>query len=308
MYLAGNGKAQNWQVALLDRSGKQQPLIRALGVYGSPRFSPDGRRLAFGSGGKGTYVYDLERDATTRLTFDNSGAPVWTPDGTHIVFASNTSGFGFFWVRSDGSGEPRRLIEGQNIMYPSSFSPDGRFLAYHELNPATGSDVWILPLDITDPDHPKAGVPQPFRRTRANEINPRFSHDGRWIAYRSNESGNNEIYVQPFPGEAGGKWQISAGGGMFPQWSNNGRELFFETPDNRIMVVDYTTSGPSFIHGKPRLWTNQQIYNPGLPNLDLAPNGKRFAVLYQAEAARGEGSVRLTMLLNYFDELRRKLP
>ena len=120
-----------------------------------------------------------------------------------------------------------------------------------------------LPLDTSDPDHPKPGKPEPFLGTPSDENVPMFSPDGRWIAYRSNESGTDEIYVRPFPAGRGGKWQISTGGGLYPIWSNNGRELFYETPDYRIMVVDYTVSGDSFVPGKPRLWSDKQIFYPG---------------------------------------------
>jgi Tol biopolymer transport system component len=136
-----------------------------------------------------------------------------------------------------------------------------------------------------------------------------FSPDGRWIAYRSNESGVTEIYVRPFPVAQGGKWQISTGNALYSIWSNNGRELFYETRDHYIMVVDYTVNGDSFERGKPRLWSKSQIYMPGNTNLTLAPDGKRFAVFPRPEASEPEkGSVHVTFLLNFLDELRRRIP
>jgi serine/threonine-protein kinase len=164
-------------------------------------------------------------------------------------------------------------------------------------------------LDLTDPDRPKPGKPEPFLRGPADEQLPTFSPDGRWIAYRSNETGSPEIYVRPFPAASGGQWKISTAGGLFALWSSNGRELFYETTDNRIMVVDYTVDGASFVPGKPRLWSDKQLLYFGTSNVDLAPDGKRFVVLSLPEPAPGEhGSVHVTMLLNFFDELRRKLP
>jgi serine/threonine-protein kinase len=161
---------------------------------------------------------------------------------------------------------------------------------------------------MTDSDHPEPGVPTLFLRTPANENFPRFSPDGQWIAYRSDESGNSEIYVRPFPAAGEGKWQISASGGLYPLWANNGRELFYETADNRIMVVDYTVDGASFVPGKPRLWSERQLFSPGTSNLDLAPDGKRFAVFTLWEAVAGaKGSVHVTMLQNFFDEVRRRV-
>jgi eukaryotic-like serine/threonine-protein kinase len=138
---------------------------------------------------------------------------------------------------------------------------------------------------------------------------PKFSHDGHWIAYSSNESGSNEICVRPFPAETEGKVQISAGGGLYAFWSKNGRELFYEAVDHRIMVVDYRVDGDSFIAGKPRLWSDRQIFYPGTSNLDLAPDGKHFAVMVAPEAAIGDkSSVHVTMLLNFFDYLRSRIP
>jgi Tol biopolymer transport system component len=310
VYLAGKGAPQNWQVAWLDASGRMQPLITTPGIYSLPRISPDGRKVVFNGSGPDLYIYDLERGATTRLTTGaNAQSSVWTPDGKHIVFGSSSGRYRISWIRSDGSSGAQALIESQTNLAPWSFSPDGRWLAYFGNKPETGSDIWMLPLDITDPDHPKTGTPQPFLRTQADENLPRFSPDGRWVTYRSNESGTNEIYVRPFTGGTGGKWQISASGGLYAFWSNKGRELFYEAADRRIMVLDYGVDGDSFVPGKPRLWSDQQIFYPGVSNLDLAPDGERFAVLAMPEAGGGEkGSVHVTMLENFFDELKRRVP
>jgi len=313
VYLAGKGAAQTWPVVWLDSSGKMQPLIATPGAYTNLRFSPDGRRLAFtvsATSGTDIYVYELERETMTRLTFGgHSLIPVWTPDGKHIAFSSTASSSGIWWIRGDGSGEPQQLLAAQNSIGPWSFSPDGRRLAYHESHPETGFDISTLPLDTSDPVHPKAGKPEPFLGTPSDELVPMFSPDGRWIAYRSNESGTNEIYVRPFPAGRGGKWQISTGGGLYGIWSNNGRELFYETADNRIMVVDYTVDGASFVPGKPRLWSDKQLFYTGTSNLDLGPDGKRFAVFPMPEAAGPEkGTVHVTFLLNFLDELRRRIP
>jgi serine/threonine-protein kinase len=245
----------------------------------------------------------------TRLTFDGqSSLPVWTPDGKYIAFRSNSTPVSLSLVRSDGGGESHRLLESRNNMVPSSFSPDGRRLAYSEIDPETGQDLWSLPVDTSDPDHLKAGKPEPFLRTPAHEGVPVFSPDGHWIAYLSDEPGIQELFVRPFPGP-GGKWQISTGGALYPFWSKNGKELLYETPDNRIMVVDYTANGDSFMVGKPRLWCDRMLFNPGALHLDLAPDGKHFAVAAAPENAGPEkGSVHLVFLLNFFDELRRRIP
>ncbi len=115
--------------------------------------------------------------------------------------------------------------------------------------------------------------------------------------------------MQPFPDASRGKWQISSGGGVYPLWSNDGRELFYETLEGRIMVVDYTVQGDSFMPGKPRAWCDKQLFYMGSSNIDLPPDGRRFVVLIPAQEADGEkGSVHVTMLLNFFDELKRRIP
>jgi len=135
-----------------------------------------------------------------------------------------------------------------------------------------------------------------------------FSPDGKWLAYYSGQSGTYEVYVRSFP-DNGGEWQISNGGGSSPVWSRNGHELFYRTSENQIMVLNYTAQGDSFVSGKPRVWSEERIANAGQSgNFDLAPDGKRIAVIMPGDAggARPAGS-HATLALNFFDELRRRV-
>ncbi len=317
VYLSGKGTGQNWPVVWLDSAGKTQSLYATPGNYVSPRFSPDGKRLALSPGTNDIQVYDLQRDTMTRLTFKtlNNTYPVWTPDGKHIVFrAQSGTGLSLQWIRSDGGGEAQPLLESKTELRPHSFSPDGKRLAFAENNAETGFDTWTLPLDLKDPEHPMPGKPDVFLKTPFLEYEPAFSPDGRWIAYQSSESGLNQIYVRAFPGP-GGQWLISGSNsgplGIHPIWSRNGRELFYETPlDNRIMVVTYSAKGDTFAAEKPRLWSDTRILEPNniFWNLDLGPDGKRFAVFPRPQADEQKGSVHVTVLLNFLDELRRKVP
>src|SRR5262249_55155602 len=168
--------------------------------------------------GTHVWIYDLALEKLTRLTFEGSGNnfPAWTPDSKWIAFRSNRAGtVNLFWQRADNGGGLERLTNGGGNLQASSFSPDGQLLAFREATPSTGNDIWVLRLSDRKT--------QPFLRTRFNESGARFSPDGHWLAYFSNESGRNEIYVQPYPGP-GGKWQLSTEGGTEPIWNPNGRE------------------------------------------------------------------------------------
>jgi serine/threonine-protein kinase len=306
-----NGKTENPStISWLDSAGKTVPLLPvSRTLYSGLRFSPDGKRLAYTAGGANVWIYDLERSTPLQLTFNaNSGREiVWAPDGKHIVYASSAGTPALWWMRSDGAGMPQRLIESKNtVLYPQSFSPDGKRLAYSEINGVPG--IFTLTIDTTDPDHPKAGKPEPFLADPAiAEIDAAFSPDGRWMAYTSTESGTNEIFVRPFPGP-GGKWKIS-NGGKFPVWSSNGRELFYLGTDDRIRVTDYAAKGDSFVPGNPRVWSDKQIFRlANAPTFALAPDGKRFAVLLRPETEQAAGSLHVTFLLNFFDELHRRIP
>ena len=309
VYYGGDAASASHSVVWMDATGRQTPLIAKPGAYRNPRLSPDGKRLAYlapGSKGLDVWVYHIERDTPSQLTFASLGDQelVWAPDGKHIVFGS-WSPRALWWVREDGSGQPEKIVEAKGPPRPQSFSPDGRRLAYID---NVYPDIWTLPLDLSDSEHPKAGKPEPYLVTPVVEVDAEFSPDGRWIAYASNESGREEVFVRPFP-DVGGKWKISAGGGKFPRWSRASHELFFLGGDDRIMVTQYTTEGTSFLAGKPRVWADRKILRTDVhPSYDLAPDGKRVVVFPLPDGSERTGNLHVTFLLNFADELRRRIP
>jgi serine/threonine-protein kinase len=311
IYRSGGAGGGLLTVAWLDGTGKVQPLLAKPGNYGRPSISPDGQRLALEvSEGSGTdiWVYDWQRDTMTRLTFTGTAStPLWSPDGRYIAFRA--LGAGMYVIRSDGSGKPQPLIQSKNRQGPWSFAPDGKRLAFFDQDSKTSFDLWTMPLE-SDSAGLRAGKPEVFLQTAADERWPSFSPDGRWMTYGSDESGTFQVYVRAFP-DKGGKWQISNSGGGWPMWSRNGHELFFETLNNHIMVAAYTVKGDSFVADKPRMWTEKQLGTAtnNVDNVDLAPDGKRIAALMPVETAEApKAKSHVIFLMNFFDEVRRKVP
>ena len=312
VYISGKGEPGR-SIFWLDHTGKTAPLHPTPGFYNGMRFSPDATRLVFTASALGhwdLWVQDLERNTMTRLTSSGGGSPIWSTDGKYILFSNGGEFTGaLYWIRSDGAGEPQQVSE-KGIGFPSSFSPDGKRVALHRGNPFTGREASTAPIE-GGPDHPLLGKTELFLRS-PGFLMPVFSPNGRWLAYSSSETGTAEIYVQPFPGP-GGKVAVSTGGGSFPEWSANGRELFFVGSDHRIMVVDYMAKDGSFSPGKPKVWSQQQIlFNSGggpFWPYALTPDGKHFAVmLYPDGTAEQHNTLHLTFLLNFSDELHRRVP
>jgi eukaryotic-like serine/threonine-protein kinase len=268
--------------------------------------SPDGNRLALISSGD-IWVYELGSGHPTQLTFGGGYSdPLWTADGRYILLRAPG---GMWWIRADGRGQPQLLTHSNNQQFPTSFTADGKLLAFLEVIPASGaSDIWTVPVE-SNSSGLRASTPKVFLRTPVNERMPMISPDGHWIAYQSNESGEAQIYVQAFP-DGHGKRQISGDRGSYPEWSRDGRELFFwQAGVNRhLMVVPFEARGDSFVVGAPRVWSEQvpvifsatQAYTP-------APDGKRIVALMPADTPE-EPHDRVIFLLNFFDELRRLVP
>jgi serine/threonine protein kinase/Tol biopolymer transport system component len=315
LYLSGKRVDPVRTLVTMDTAGQMLPLLTTNGGI-TPKVSPDGKVLALSIYGN-ILLYDIERFITTALTTNrlSNNSPIWTRDGKHIIF---TQGGGetsvIWWIGSDGSGKPQKLFESRAGLRAHSLSPDGRWLAYSRQNAITGWDIWTLPLDHTDPERPKPGNSELFLKEPRNQAYPMFSPDGKWMAYASEAlGGSTEVFVRPFPADASAPpRQISTDTGWFPVWSNNGKDLFYlSTFNNHLMRVPYTVGSAGFVAGTPKIWSPVPLLLTATYwNFDLMPDGKHiitFPAPSRQESVR-KNSVHVTLLLNFFDELKRRVP
>jgi eukaryotic-like serine/threonine-protein kinase len=286
------GNPAKTSLAWVDREGKMESLGKDQDVYREVSLSPDGTKAVVRHGLE-LWIHDLQRGTRTRLTPPETSnlLPLWSRDGTRIIFASNRGGdWDIYSQPADGSQPAEALLKRPGDQYPSSILADGTLL-YREVHPKTGRDLWILSPD---------GKTLPLRVTPFNEAEGQFSPDAtsgpggglRRVAYSSDESGRNEIYVQSYPGGAN-RIEVSAGGGFLPRWSRDGKELFYVTGD-AVMAVAMRPDG-SF--GAPRKLFDRSNYFFAY-SFDVSPDGKRFLMIQ-----RDPGSVprQLNVILNWSD-------
>jgi eukaryotic-like serine/threonine-protein kinase len=265
---------REYQLVWFDREGKQvgaigKPELRRTGQ--EPHISPDGKRLAFKR--DGIWTSDLNGENAIRL--EGAQFPVWSPDGSRVIFNGSSQGrSGIVEHAANGVGEPALLLEGAN--FPKAISPDGRFLLYTHRGVKTRADVWALPRT-------GSGEPFPILQTVADELEPELSPDGKWLAYISDESGSYEVYVQSFTAEGklgAERKRVSTNGGLVPNWSSDGRELFYVDGDGRMMAVAVNTGGGGFQTGAPtaifqtRMFADASVFH----EFAVSHDGQRFLV------------------------------
>jgi Tol biopolymer transport system component len=283
----------------VDHNGVERPVADFQKPFYSPRFSPDGRRIAYtalGTEGQ-IWVYDIDKGTDTRLTGEGrTGSLIWTPDGRRLIFRwSKSLALNLFMQSYDGSSAMERLTTSEYEQWPGSWSADGKTVALVESHPDTGIDIAMLDLG--------SGRVTPFLNSRFSEPYPEFSPDGLWIAYTSNESKRSEVYVQSFPGP-GMKHPISTDGGTEPLWARNGKQLFYRWQD-QMWVVDVLTDG-GFGAGKPRLLFERPGYSIGSPirSYDLSLDGQRF-LMVKLEQRMPTPVTEMTLVQNWFKDLKR---
>jgi eukaryotic-like serine/threonine-protein kinase len=333
VYLAAGARgafvAGNPQTTLVwvDRRGNEQPLNVPPRSYVYPRISPDGTRLALDirDQGQDIWIWEFQRQTLTRLTVDPAvdGLPVWSPDGKRLVWDSQRGGpaFNLYSQAADGTGMVERLTNSSNSQRVSSFTPDGKAIIFAEV-PRTGGggsgtqqDILLGQQDILLLTLDGGRKTTPLVSASFDEGNGDVAPDGRWLAYESNESGQYQIYVRPFPTVDAGRWQVSTNGGRQPLWSRSGDELFYVDPMGTIMRVgiakntaNFTAVAPVKLIGGTGYYFAWEDQNRGR-TYDVSADGQRFVrIKAGAVADRASDPMRFIIVQNLTEELKRLVP
>jgi len=307
------------QLAWFDRSGNRVGVIGEAGAYWDIRLSPNGRKLAFNVGDPRSelYVGELGRGVPMRLTFDpnsDNGVPVWSPDGNNILFCRLQGGKAkarIYEKPSNGAGADELLLASDSAdveVWPNDWSRDGRFILYSRGDPSIRSqeELWVLSLR-------GERKPRLFLRNPPAVYDGQFSPDGHWVAYTSRESGRAEVYVTPFDGAQvmasgnesiplapRGKWQVSTGGGEYPRWRGDGKEMFFLAGHSRVMAAEVDAKGGSFQVGAVKPLFAAFAQDSSMP-FDVSADGKRFLIV-----SLPEQSSAIALLVNWPELLKNK--
>jgi eukaryotic-like serine/threonine-protein kinase len=295
------------QLTWYDRSGKPLGTVAGASDYDEPMLSPEGTSLAFvrkdpKTGSEDVWTLDFSRGAPARLTFDPSDHlnPVWSPDGKRIAFVSTRPGnLGFYWKLASGAGPDETLLKLDRMASIDDWSRDGRFILYERLAPKTQFDLWALPMS-------GPGKPFPYVVADGLQRHARFSPDGHWVAYTSNESGRQEIYVQRFP-SSGGKWQVSSEGGDQASWRSDGKELIYLSPRLQLMAVEVKGSETFEVGTARPLFSIRPKYSPTTTREQgnlyvITPDGQRFLV---NEAVEGKQAPPILVVVSWTSDLRK---
>jgi serine/threonine-protein kinase len=295
MYVTPQNPLATAALQWVDRKGDAAPVTSTRRAFRAAALSPDGRRLAVQvqePNGMDLWLLDIARQAWSRLTFaKDNGDPVWSPDGTRIAFTSNRDGpYNLYLIAADGGGV-ERLTTSASWQFPSSWSPDGRVLLFGNSHPEW--DIWEVPVDGGSRPRPLVVAPQV-------QGGARFSPDGRWLAYESDESGRTEVYVRAH-GRSDRRWTISTEGGSAPLWSHMGREIVYKN-GTKILAVPVATT-PRFKAGVPAV-----LFDRGkrVQGYDVTPDGQRFVIAEDAETEPER--LQIVFIPDWFQELKAKVP
>ena len=305
VYLDGTGSGQQ-QLVWLDRRGEKMGQIgQAQLAIRDPVLSPDGRAVAVSAletSDQDVWIWNIARGVKTRLSShpERDFLPVWSPTGEEIAFSSNRAGnFDIFLRQADGGGEANALAATARTEYLSDWSRDGKNLLYARDAPETGLDLWRLERA----EDGSGWEPHPFLQTPFRETAATFSPDGRYVAYLSHESGQDEIYVQPFP-ESGRKLTVSSNGGRQPRWARDGKELFY-VEGSTLVAVSVSTGSTFSVGAATRLFEHPGLRGERLfPQYDISADGQRFILAETVGLGADAPKPSIHVVQNWFAEFR----
>jgi serine/threonine protein kinase len=290
----------------VDRDGNVTPLTEERRGYSYPKISPDGRRVAFQvaeqfGGVANVWLYDQETRSSSQFTFESTSPwlnPTWTPDGERLTFRDKRDGVeGIFWKLADGSDDAELLLSKEEFILPYSWSPEGVLAFYHRHLGSFDRDIWILD---------KSGRADPFFESPANDRMAVFSPDGQWIAYVSDQSGQDEVYVRPYPRTVGAR-RLSTNGGRSPLWNRDGNELFYREGKKMMSVAIETT--PVFSHRNPvELFSGEYVAGATFTTYDIHPDGDRFLMVAPGESETTSETPQINVVLNWSEEVKERVP
>lgn len=308
LYVQGAIGATRHTLVWVNRDGEATPIREAPDFFNHPRLSPDGQNAAVGRNslelglrpmGGDVWIYATNRNTRERLTVDGGDHPIWDPTSSIVMFSNEGRSLS---MKQVGVGtDPTPLWTDDRNKNPVSWHPNGTHVAFESNvpNQPNDTDVWLLPVD-------GSADPQPLIATRFKDSAPAFSPDGKWLAYISDESGQDEVYLQSYP-ETSRRIPISTDGGREPVWSRDGTELFYR--DGYRMISVAVSEGPPLEVGEPHeLFDRRYQLEPGRqghPHYGVAPDGQRFLML---EETVGNSSIQALLVLNWAEELKRLVP
>jgi serine/threonine-protein kinase len=308
LVFTGGTSATLRTIVFTDRKGGETAVKAEPRAYYYARVSPDSKLLSLDvrDQEQDIWIWEIGRENLQRLTSKagNDQYGLWAPNSQHVIFSSNTTRTELFWHRPDGVGQPEQLSDTaaeKLVPFPNAVTPDGKQIIFRASLAAGKNDLFVL--DIGGDKKPKK-----LLDTEHDERNAALSKDGRFMAFESDLSGKFEIYVRPYPDVNRRQWPVSTGGGSEPVWAQSGQEIFYVSPNNKLMSVPVKALGTDLEFGKPsELFDVTPYFFGGVGrNYDVFPDGKRFVMVKNPVSASG-GGPRINVVINWVDELRTRL-
>jgi serine/threonine-protein kinase len=302
----------------VDRKGKETPIAAPTRGYAIPRISPDGTRIALDIRDQTNdiWIWDISRQTLTSLNRNPAQdmSPVWTPDSRRVVWTTTRTGGNpnLFWQPADGTGTPERLTTHPSNQFPTSITPDGGTILLFGSGGSAANAADLFTVGVSEPEHKAKALVS----AAGFDFDPEISPDGKWLAYHSNESGEFQVYVRPFPDVQAGRWQISTNGGTRATWARNGRELFYLDKDGFLTSAPVLppigtafAAGPAAKILNAKYYLGSSVLGLDLRGYDVSADGQRFLMIKDLTDLGGTSQLAsMVFVLNWVEEMKARLP